>query len=355
MYGYIPDKISIVHSGLKKIYDSVDKRELEVVPAFILDSENKKKMKTALSWARQKKYYSNKKAIPKVITKENVPFCFLQILATEYCYRKGYLLKVIDEDGFYFNIHNEVLLEAISNDGMKKGGIFNGKFIWAVIKNETKIVRVGSHLHTNLLEANKMHKSKILKQSELKPGDVCQSKSGNIGVFLGFVSGKEIKFKNNIAYSKTADYSFTEINFKKKSLWWQPSKASEDYEKNFLKTLVTKTPTSYNRNYSSWNLNYQLKTSHVFRKIINKINVPGDVIEQIRMQSLLVTKEKELKARAKFKAGEYSNYYYSLNDVKQAIAYEVFPTYGDKYPNLSWIRKVGEPEPIVTQYDFLLK
>jgi len=369
MYGYIPEEIAIVHSGKEEVYrgwiDLERDKETEVViPAFPCDPTNKKKMETAVSWATYRNGRGQNKKAPTVVRRKNEPFETLRVLTLEARREGGRAWKVVDGDGFYFDLREDVLLDIMRHCGMLKNAVIKGKFIWAVVGSQTKIVRVGSGLHEELIEATKMHNTKTIANGELTPGDICQSKSGEIGIFLGWVSGKEVKVNPKYAdtnpgrsygRSRMTGYDFVKSNFKKRGLWWTVSDKIDAGSK-FLKALEQTKPVkrSYG-NYYDWDSNFALKKSHVYRQKIGKVQLPENVIEQVRNLAARITDWNIKEVTERFDSGRY--HYGNESTKEYVIAEDIFPRsgYGGiAESQLAWVRPVGEDEPVVTQFDNIL-
>lgn len=368
MYGYIPEEIAIVHSGQSKVYRrwfdlDEDKQEELVIPAFPVDATNEKRMRTAVNWAERRgntSYLERKKAI--VIKRKNTPFNWLRILALDVRYGGGRAWKVVDRDGFYFDLREDVLLEIMRHYGIDKNAEINGEFIWAVVGTETKIVRIGSSMHSKLIEATKMHNSKILNSKELTPGDICQSKSGDKAVFLGWVAGKDITLHCESSWhgylkgQQLDSYKFTSSKFKKRSLWYRViGNDLSQLEANIISDLERNEPVRQHY----WPLRFEVKKNHVFRKVIGSVKVPDDIVQQVSAVALQAANWTKEHTFNRLKGYKFS-YGILQNHPNLIIANQVFNSRGRNIYNndgparLIWIAPIGEKIPEIRDFDDIL-
>lgn len=359
MYGYIPEEIAIVHSGKHKISRGWidlerDKEQELVIPAFPLDPSNEKKMKTAIRWAKSNKVRGTrvKDEDIEIVRRKNEPFTWFRIVTLETRSEGGRAWKIVDQDNFYFDLREDILLDIIRHCGVGLNAEVTGKFIWAVVGSQTKLVRVDSGLHDELIEATKMHNAEKLSNKDLEPGDICKSKSGSIGIFLGWVAGKEIRVSPHWNNSNRYGYGFIPSNYKKRGLWWAPSQHEKNLGKKFIEKLEQTRPDRLY--YESWRLDFTVKKSHAFRQKIGRLEVPSDVIEKVRLLGLRVCdwKKKEVSER-----WEERGYGWNGHSKDFLIASAVFPEssyYVNTASHLAWIRPAGEPEPTVTCFDDIL-
>ena len=66
-------------------------------------------------------------------------------------------------------------------------GILQGEFVWAKVGSEMKLVRIGSVLHSSLIEATKDSKMKKIGQRDLQVGHIYSGKDGRQWIFLGYI------------------------------------------------------------------------------------------------------------------------------------------------------------------------
>jgi hypothetical protein len=213
--GTIPEEITIVSSVEQPVYrqwegESLDQDEVDddgetvkiderremIIPAFPIESGNKKTLKTAIQWAEQhrqwydpetKKYL--KKSDPVVQdARKNEPMTGIQVVALEHRGNGGRAYKVKTAEKYYFDMREDVMLDAMIKEGISPGGILNGKFIFGRVGSQMKLIRVGSELHKGLLAAVAANNSKKLDASTFQVGDVFEGKTGKQKVFCGWVS-----------------------------------------------------------------------------------------------------------------------------------------------------------------------
>lgn len=308
--GHIPTDITYIFGATLKvsqIWDDVDQEDeerefMEVIPAFCSDSDNEKTLATGRSWADQKCWVwdyntrtQTQKATVQEISRENLPMEGLRVITLEHRGNGGRAYKVITQDNFYFDMREDILLDLMRTEGIAPGGILNGKFLWARVGSEMKLVRIDSPLYEALLEAGERAVMSTVSIKALKVGNVYETKKGERGLFLGFVDTWDYKLvwpngqstHNNI-YSRygqrTNDKPTVRRSFlKKQQLWfqlpiWMFARVKGDTtQKEFDKELLSSEMSSF----------VQIKKSHTFVKKINEnLIVPPDVVTRIRNKSL---------------------------------------------------------------------
>lgn len=172
MIGSIPEKVTYIFSSMRKIDGE------EVCPAFISDSNNKKTLKTGFNWAEWKSYYQTEKVETSTIEVENIPVQSVQILSLEKRGRGGRAYKVLVEVAntkFYVDLREDILLDTLKEAGISKNGYLNGKYIWARVDSDMKLIREGSKLHEEMKESTRLNSVKISK-SKLEIGGIYENK-----------------------------------------------------------------------------------------------------------------------------------------------------------------------------------
>lgn len=224
-YGTIPDEIVIVSSVEQPVYRRWDdvpdndddeegssglKAEKEMVtPAFVCDAGNPKTLATAVSWAeRSRNYYdyekkkSIKKADPVVQDRrKNEPMKDIRVVSLDIRGNGGRAYKVVTKDNYYFDLREDVLLDAMIKAGIREGGYLNGEYIWARVSSQMKLVRVGSTLHAALIKTTEKSKLKRIGVKELVHGGVYANKRGEKFVYVGRGNAVDFDYKEEYRYS----------------------------------------------------------------------------------------------------------------------------------------------------------
>lgn len=191
--GYIPEKVTYVARGSRDItvsWDESDDMALvsrTVKPCFPIADDSAGTIETARNWAKQ--YGGKGKAEVTESVRQNAPFS-ISICSLEVRERGGRAYKVIDDDGYYFDLREDVLLDALLNSSVLKGRI-DCNFVWAKIGSQMKLVRVGSALHEAVIEGGKRRGATKVSVSALQPGGVYRNAKGESFLILGWVSTVE--------------------------------------------------------------------------------------------------------------------------------------------------------------------
>lgn len=206
-------------------YDDADKTEkIMVNPCYISDTDNKKTLKTGKAWADQKIYnYETKSYVESASTTftiENKPFNKLQIITLEIRDQGGRAYKVnaeIAEKIVYFDLREDVLLDIMFNSGIKPGAIIEGKFVFAKIGSQMKVIRVGSKLHEIMVQSTEF---KTKAKLDLEIGGVYSNKLNDKYIFLGEFYTRDIKLEgyDRGRYNyETSNYSYNFTSAKLKN------------------------------------------------------------------------------------------------------------------------------------------
>jgi len=205
--GNIPKELTYFVAAPQEITISWEDVELEegesekvekIQPTFVSDSSNPKTLATGKTWAiNASRIYdratnSHISKPSKEITRTNDPITSLRVFGLDHRGRGGRAWKCGDDDGHYFDLREDVLLDLMRTVGISKGGYLNGEYIWAKIHAEMKLVRVGSDLHAALTTATERREMDIISKKDLKPWHLYQQKNGEVFLYAGEVSG----FKN---------------------------------------------------------------------------------------------------------------------------------------------------------------
>jgi hypothetical protein len=112
-------------------------------------------------------------------------------------------------DKYYVTLKEDLLLEIIFEEGIDKGGIIKGEYLWANINNIPKLIRIGSEMHKKVLESESLIKKPHLTLDELEPFSVYSTRNNSIGIFLGEYLNLN-KLKSGIKKEKCGLFFITE-------------------------------------------------------------------------------------------------------------------------------------------------
>lgn len=218
--GNIPKELTYIVGPSRKIVISWEDVELEegetdkveeVFPTFVSDSSNAKTIATGRSWASQtqstwdpatSRYIAAAGHTPTEITRSNDPITKLRIFGLDVRGNGGRAWKCADEEGHYFDLREDVLLDLMRTVGVSEGGYLNGEYIWAKIHAEMRLVRVGSGLHSALEVCTERREMKPISKKDLKPWHLYQKKDGSVFLHVGKACGFEPKtdphLQNNV-------------------------------------------------------------------------------------------------------------------------------------------------------------
>jgi len=195
-----PEDIRITWDDTEEEDGDVIKSE-KVFPTFVSDATNPGTLSTGRTWAKRTetrhswvtvngKSVSQTKQVWTVVekTRPNDPIKKLRIFGLNIRYNGGRAWKCGDEEGHYFDLREDVLLDLMRTVGVSEGGYLNGEYVWAKVGAEMKLVRIGSELYDALVNSTARKEKKVLSKKELTPMHVYQQKNGNVHLYLGFAT-----------------------------------------------------------------------------------------------------------------------------------------------------------------------
>jgi hypothetical protein len=361
--GHIPVDIVYIFGAPVRVtrrWDESDQSEdeliyTEVTPAFVSDADNLKTIETGMRWASSMcgkwnpaTHQVEVTGTVQKIKKENQPISGIKVMGLEHRGDGGRAYKVLTPDGFYFDLREDVLLDAMLACGIQPKGVLSGEFQWARVGTEMKLVRVGSQLHTALLEASERSILASIPKTKFEVGKIYESKQGERGVFLGYITTEAWKldwpngrstFSNS--YMNTSEKpTLTAKKLNRHMLWFDVAYWSLKDKK------IDPTPQLLKNALASTELNYCFKLRGTHRVIceIGSVELPEDVVEQVR-QKALVTYQKKIheiwsKQQAKKLFSPLRQNYELESSVASASA-------------ILLMRNQGAPKPEVQEPNFL--
>lgn len=202
--GYIPTSVEYFCRKSKKIkitwdasWNVKDKDviwEGDAIPTFPIPGDaTDKRRQTAKDWASSRDWWTANRGVnspphtPDEYKFDNKPFSVV-VCSLEHRGHGGRAYKVMTEEGFYFDLREDVLLEALLECGCQPGGFLGGKFLWMMAHNNMKLIRDGSQLHEDMIAATFRRNSDPIPNDELVTGEIYSGKDSlDKVIFLGEV------------------------------------------------------------------------------------------------------------------------------------------------------------------------
>jgi hypothetical protein len=204
--GYFPAKITYFLRNEKEVgvgwddWNAEDQKKEKVFPTFPAPSDNAASMITGKAWAESRDWDATRgktvSTFPPSVEIDNTPRKY-RIVNLESRGNGGRAYKVADDENRYFDLREDVLLDAMLEVGIEPGGKLAGEYVWGRVGAATKLVRVGSELYDNILEVSFRKTIKPFKASELEIGGVYASKSGTTAIYLGQCNSTTTAIKYN--------------------------------------------------------------------------------------------------------------------------------------------------------------
>lgn len=213
LVGYLPEKITIVYGMCEK------RNNKKFVPAYVSDSTNKKTMDRARGTAERRRVFLTDVPMVNTIEYENMPFSnpILQEV-NHYQFNKGKSWGLIIYDDFCVSMYEEELSWVIQNKGIRKGGVLNGEFVFAMINGQMRIVPVGSDNYNKLNKITQNKHMENIKQKDIILNHIYESRIRDKFLFLGWVSHYKLSGEYYSHIQKIGNIKL--IKVKKSGLWY---------------------------------------------------------------------------------------------------------------------------------------
>lgn len=174
--------------------------KIKASPAFVVPADSEAFNKSGLKWAMEGRTKPSQGV--NRIEVENKPFTNLRWVGIDSRMEGGVAYKVVTEQGWIVDLREDVVLECLfegliqdlNNPPQGAGTYFTGEFVWVVMGSQSRIVRVGSDTHLEILEAQKLKETESIPEKDLTVGKVYKDRKGREIALLGRGDKKGSKF-----------------------------------------------------------------------------------------------------------------------------------------------------------------
>jgi len=229
-------------------------------------------------------------------TVENKPFKNLRIITLEIRDKGGRAYKVCADIGghknLYFDARETIILDSMFEIGISKGGIIDADFIFCKVGAQMMPVRLGSYLHSKMIEATQYDEAKPLDNLEL--GGIYENKKGEKHIYMGEYWARTPK----IEWERTADRgSYYSKETIKSIVFAKMEKVHVFYESYLLKYpdlekdlwFRQQDDTGYSKYYKKGDAsgyNFVIVKKHSFKEKVGAMQVPEGYIEIVKNQNV---------------------------------------------------------------------
>lgn len=330
--GRVPSSITYVFSKTKWLIsvdwdDSVERHCEQVYAAFPLDAASKDRLVTARRWASKqvknapygatdkvknqlkKEVLANKPDDVIEITVPNDPVEGLMLNNLEIRQEGGRAYKVLvsirdPETGelydLYVDLREDTMMDILMNSTVSSG-VLDGKYVWAVIGSETKLIRVGSAVHKLIVAHEAKMAQESLGKKALQVGHLYEDKQGSKFLFVGVfntltvspnrdeqVEG-ESKYNSFVKVPQT--FRFTQSARQPLFVAWIEHEGEKNVEFDTAKNMTTSGAFAKWIVNNSWNVSFGSKA---MVKYIGPapVAVPEGLAEAIRSKAVEIFLEK---------------------------------------------------------------
>lgn len=300
--GSIPEKITYVSAPEREVnvgcewdiswHNSPDEPKTvkeKVLPAFPVDSTDDKTMKRAVDWASRGTWDHTTNTVIKqthaVMEVENKPIKNVKVLSLEQRGEGGRAYKALI-DKFYIDLREDVLVDTLLQSGVEPGGILKGEYVWAKLRSQMKLVRVGSELHRLIKEFDSKKDIKPVGKRDLEVGGVYQDRKKDKAIFVGYVNSVAYKDEDPMPYynrrDQIADFKYKKTPIKKSLLFYTL------YDHVGLDESVKNMKKPAGEHF------YTIRKTHTFIEKIDQVKIPENIPQYLRERAVKEIKEKIL-------------------------------------------------------------
>lgn len=217
--GSIPEKLKLFVTPSRDVsfrwtdveFEDTSASVAIVSPTFVTDLENLKTQKTAKAWASRKHYAYDSDKGRHVELKEtyyvqecdNSPRSDVRIIDLDIRGNGGRAYRAVVDGKYLVDMREDVILDTMINLGIGKNATLPGEYVFASVNSEMKLIRVGSLLHSKMVESTEFNKKK--KIDVLVPGGIYRSKTKTI-LYLGQFWTRDVEARA-VAGSGSSYYS----------------------------------------------------------------------------------------------------------------------------------------------------
>jgi hypothetical protein len=179
----------------------------------VVPSDSEAFNKSGLIWATGGAYHVQIQKVDEVIKIEvdNTPIDSLRWVGIDSRMEGGVAYKVVTPQGWLVDLREDVVLECLHDGsishsdmigGRGAGTYFTGGFVWVVMGSQSRLVKVGSKLHSELVESDMLGKAGPLTDFEV--GGIYQQRNGKQYVVIakGTAKGKKFLLEQVSGWSK---------------------------------------------------------------------------------------------------------------------------------------------------------
>jgi hypothetical protein len=198
--GIIPKQITYV-SGPQTLMEidlgadeTTDKQEKQLVsPTFV--STTDKTLITARKWIGHKRireynpetreYYHDHSPVLE-LTVDNKPIDNIRIIGLERRGNGGRAYKILIDDLYLVDLREDVLMDTMNQHGIDPGRKLKGRYIWAKIGSQTKLIMVEGEVEKELQKTTEIkEKQQEIESKDLVVGGIYKMKSKAM-IFFGY-------------------------------------------------------------------------------------------------------------------------------------------------------------------------
>lgn len=295
--GTIPDEIAVIKAAPIKApvgcawdisWSSYDDDEdendgttrIDVTPAFIADAGSEKSIATGKRWASRGNF------TPVVEIKKNVPIKDVVVCSLEHRGQGGAAYKVI-ADGVYVDCREDVIMDAMLQEGVSKGGILGGEYIWVKLAAHSRLIRVGSALHDKVKLIVNRKLLPVIATKDLVPGNIYATKKDERALFLGTVNTSSLDVVRGQgvqgAISFSSNLEFVEKQISNHLLFVRIPEYGEKNVRKFIEIASDSSDKNQWRNIISWTTIVRPK-DHKYVAAVGTMD-PNGLIEMLRTKA----------------------------------------------------------------------
>lgn len=177
-------------------------------PAFVVPADSEAFKESAAKWASGTQYGGKARAFD-THGFDNEPFTNLRWVGLDSRSEGGVVYKVVTEQGWLVDLRDDVVMECLFEGAIHQlktppqgpGTYFTAQFVWVVMGSQSRIVRVGSKTHQEIVESEVRKELADIKPEDLEVGGVYQNRQGKEAVLIAKGKGRRVLVQDLHRYS----------------------------------------------------------------------------------------------------------------------------------------------------------
>jgi hypothetical protein len=202
---YIPETIIICFHARTDIRQDGSNEHIKAVRVVVINPRSKANI---FDFHPLRKDEIPEGVLRCVLEVPNEKFTNVKVASAAYTSNYENLFRVVDENGYSFEMQGSVVLECIAN-GENDRTVLTSEFVWALDGQKMRPIRVGSKLYNQLMfGAERKKRCKRISNKDLVIGTIYKTIGWQTSVYLGRVKGRGLLFCEVYSHMRDVQNAF---------------------------------------------------------------------------------------------------------------------------------------------------